>query len=88
MFYPLGTGYAQDLARRQNIGVHAGTVIGMLHIMAGFSGLIAGALATVGGFSLGGVMGVGSLAMSFCILMTKSPKVGVNHAMDVAEATL
>jgi MFS family permease len=55
MFFPLGVAYAQDLARLHHLGGHSGAVSGIGHLIAGFSGLIVGGIASSFGFAAVGL---------------------------------
>lgn len=73
-FYPLGVAYAQDFARAEDLGVHTGAVSGIGHLVAGFSGLIVGALAQNFGYaSLGWFFVATSAVIVVAIGMTREP---------------
>jgi MFS family permease len=74
-FFPVGVAYAQDFARADALGAHTGAVIGIGHLAAGVSGLIAGALAGHFGFtSLGWYFGIASIVMLVPMAMTREPR--------------
>ncbi|MCL6563931.1 MAG: MFS transporter [Firmicutes bacterium] len=49
-YFPVGVAYAQDNAHGGSLGVHTGTVVGLGHIVAGFSGAVIGWCINAGGF--------------------------------------
>lgn len=73
-FFTLGVAYSQDMASSRRFGVHSGIVSGTGHIMAGISGLVAGALADAVGFTtVGWEFAALSAIMVVCIFFTVDP---------------
>jgi MFS family permease len=86
-FFPVGIAYAQDFARADALGAHTGAVIGIGHFMAGFSGLIAGALAGKFGYaSLGWYFAAASVVMLVTMALTRDPRFQQSRVRTV-EAT-
>jgi MFS family permease len=84
-FFPVGIAYAQDSARADALGAHTGAVIGIGHFMAGFSCLIAGALAGKFGYaSLGWYFAAASVVMLVTMALTRDPRFqqSQDHAAD------
>lgn len=75
VFFPLGNAYAQDCARADHLGAHSGLVTGIGHLIAGFSGLILGAVAASFGWATAGwVIAALSLLMVIAIGFTRDPR--------------
>jgi MFS family permease len=74
-FFPIGVAYAQDFARAEALGAHTGAVIGIGHFAAGFSGLVAGAIAGHLGYaSLGWYFAAASVVMLAALALTRDPR--------------
>ncbi|MGH7247741.1 MAG: MFS transporter, partial [Pseudomonadota bacterium] len=85
-FFPVGTAYAQDFARTDALGAHTGAVVGIGHLAAGVSGLIAGALAGHFGYaSLGWYFAAASVVIVAAIALTRDPRFGKSR-QQIADA--
>lgn len=84
-FYPIGIAYAQDFARTESLGAHTGAVSGTGHLVAGFSGLIAGSIASSFGYAaLGWFFAAASFVMVVTIALTRDPRMGAQSAAQPA----
>lgn len=77
-FFPLGVAYAQDSARAEHLGAHTGMVTGIGHFVAGFAGLVLGAVAGAFGWApVGWVFAALSALMVVAISFTRDPRKAV-----------